>query len=153
MKKTISLFAALLLMSTIWGQKKERQINAGLFVDVPMEISKTYGYAFNGISFGAGAWFGEQTPFTSIGIFFGITSFQSLSNRTSIIQKPTMSVIIDIHNKSRLFIAPCFSVGSDDYFDVGFKLGYAIDKEKTMYVTSFVSDNLKFGIGTVVKIK
>lgn len=153
MKKTIFAIAALLFTFSGLCQKKERQINPGLFVDIPMEISKTRGYALNGMSFGAGAWFGEKTPFTSIGVFFGITSFQSISDRTSIIQKPTLSVIIDIHNKSKLFIAPTFTVGSNDYFDIGFKLGYAMDKEKSMYITAFASENLRFGIGAVAKIK
>ena len=152
MKKTIFIIAALSFTLPALSQR-ERQINPGLFVDIPMEMSKTYGFAFNGMSFGADAWFGEQTPFTSIGIFFGITSFQSLSDKTSIIQKPTLSVIIDIHNSSKLFIAPTFSVGTEDYFDVGLKLGYAINKDKSMNINAFVSENLKFGIGTAVKIK
>lgn len=142
--------AAVLIAAAAFGQKKEKAINPSFFIEVPVE----QGYLFNGLHFGAGAWFGEQTPFTSIGVFAGVLTYQPYGRKLApIIQKGTLTVAFDIHTNSRIFVSPAFVVGTKEFFDLNIKLGYAIDKERTMFVTGFASQTYNMGVGFICKLK
>lgn len=144
------LLAAMLIAAAAFGQNKEKAICASFFMEVPVER----GYLFNGLNFGVGAWFGEQTPFTSIGVFVGVLTYQPYSPTPKpIIQKGTATVAFDIHTNSRIFISPAFVVGTKDFFDLNIKLGFAIDKQRTMIITGFASQTYNMGIGFMCKLK
>ena len=149
MKKTI-LVLSLLFIGLFSQAQKQKNIVPSFFMEVPVE----QGYLFNGLNFGVGAWFGETTPFTSIGIFVGLLTYQPYSKPAApITQKATLNLAFDIKTGTRVLIMPTLSVGTNNFYDLNLKLGYAIDKERTIFITGFASQTYNMGIGAVVKMK
>ena len=149
MKKTILAISILLIGFTSSAQN-EKYIIPSLFIEAPIE----QGYLFNGLNFGVGAIFGHNSPFVAIGVYAGILTYQPYSPaKAAIIQKGTITMSFDIRTNTRLLIMPSFVIGTKDFNDLNIKLGYSIDKEKTMFVTVFASQTYNMGMGFVVKIK
>lgn len=149
MKKVVLLISVLFATLSVAAQK-EKNIVPSFFIEVPVE----QGYLFNGLNFGVGAIFGEQTPFVAIGLYAGLLTYQPYTPKFApIIQKGTITLTFDIKTNSRVLIMPSFVVGTNYFNDLNIKLGYAVDKERTMFVTGFASQTYNMGIGFVCKMK
>lgn len=152
MKKSILI--GLFMVSSIFTYS-QKNIVPGFFMEVPVE----QGYLFNGLNFGVGAWFGENTPFTSIGLFAGVLTYQPYGHRNTnllrnpITQKGTLTISFDIHNKSRLLIMPSFVIGTKDFYDLNLKLGYCVDKRRATHISLFISQTYNMGVGAIIKMR
>ena len=144
------LSISLLLIGFTSSAQKQKYIIPSFFFEAPIER----GYLFNGLNIGAGAIFGHNSPFVAIGVYAGILTYQPyIPAKAAIIQKGTITMSFDIRTNTRLLIMPSFVIGTKDFNDLNIKLGYSIDKEKTMFVTVFASQTYNMGMGFVVKIK
>jgi hypothetical protein len=150
MKKVMLLISAVLIAYTTQAQT-QKYIIPSFFLETPIE----QGCLVNGLNFGAGAIFGDNSPFVAIGVYVGYLTYQPYTQRKNepILQKGTITMAFDIKTNTRLLIMPAFVIGTKDFNDLNIKLGYSVDKEKTMFVTLFASQTYNMGIGFVCKIK
>jgi len=148
--KTQMLLISFLLLSFSSSAQNQKYIVPSFFFEAPIER----GYLFNGLNIGAGAIFGDNSPFVAIGVYAGVLTYQPyLGVKAPIIQKGTITLSFDIKTNTRLLIMPSFVIGTNDFNDLNIKLGYSIDKQKTMFATLFASQTYNMGMGFVVKIK
>lgn len=149
MKKATLLISILAICCAAQAQK-QKYIIASFYMEAPLEQAET----FNGLNFGVGAIFGDNSPFVAIGVYAGILTYQPYSNqKTPILQKGTITLAFDIKTKSRFLIMPAFLVGTNGFYDLNIKFGYSVDKAKSMYVTMFASETYNMGIGFVAKLR
>jgi hypothetical protein len=150
MKKVMLLLSLVLIGYTTKAQN-QKYIIPSFFIEAPIER----GYLVNGLNFGAGAIFGDNSPFVAIGVYVGYLTYQPYTNvkNEPILQKGTITMAFDIKTKTRLLIMPAFVVGTNGFYDLNIKFGYSVDKEKTMFATVFASQTYNIGIGFVTKIR
>ena len=140
----VKYFLILLLISnTAFSQRKN--ITPALMFDLPIEKN----FVFNGISVNAGAWFGNKS-LVPIGVFVGYRVYQpNFKGRIWDVFCVTLAWRIQVKD---FLILPNFSYVNDDYQDLGIKLGYALDKEKTYFLHLGYSSQLGMALGTTISI-
>jgi len=150
MKKVILLISAILICYTTLAQT-QKYITPSFFLEAPIER----GYLVNGLNFGAGAIFGDNSPFVAIGVYVGYLTYQPYTQRKNepILQKGTITIAFDIKTKTRLLIMPAFVAATNGFYDLNIKFGYSVDKQQTMFATIFASQTYNIGIGFVTKIR
>jgi hypothetical protein len=134
----------LLISNTAFSQRKN--ITPALMFDLPIEKN----IVFNGISVNAGAWFGNNS-LVPIGVFVGYRVYQP-NFKGHIWNVFCLTLAWRVQVKDFL-ILPNFSYVNNDYQDLGMKVGYALDKEKTYFAHLSYCSQLGLSLGTTISIK
>lgn len=140
--KRILLLMLLTISSASFAQTNP--IKFGLIFDVPVEKN----LSFNGLNLNAGAWFGND--FVPFGLFAGYRVHQPVK-RAKVWELFTITMAWRIQIKN-IMLLPNFTYANREYQDVGMKVGYALDEEKTYFFHLSISQQLGMAIGTTISI-
>lgn len=168
--KTTLLLICLLASSTTFSQcfktnriaseTDEPNVTFGFIGEYSLKYAHPSG--FSGVSVYAGMWAGSDPNWPGIGLFIGYVESkwkdgQKLNSQGSVIEQypATREAAFRLSIRQKLFketvqVVPFFSVGTNNFQDIGILAGVKI--QQGTYVNIFTSRMLHYGIGVTASI-
>lgn len=142
-KKILTLLLLLPIFS--FGQKN-KYIKPMILFDLVVQKQM-----FDGLSSNVGILMGDE-KFTQIGLLVGYRQHSPANNMMKPMNTLMTASILWKAQVERFLFLPMFSYGNESYQDLSFRIGYAVDKNKSTYIHMFTSSQMGFGIGTMVEL-
>jgi len=138
-------FILLVLIPIACFSQNKKHIKPIVIFDIPIN-----NIAFSGLSSNVGALFGRDN-FVQIGVFVGYRQHSDLKiNKTYSLGTFSFMWRVPI---DKFDITPMFTYANGTYQDLSMRLGYVVDKNKTISINIFTSSKMGSGVGTTIHLK